>query len=59
MKKSILLGILWSMWLTYWLTDLGVNVLTLKFWLIYLPIIMIAGWETIAAIAEQETKNKG
>lgn len=45
MKKSTIYGIIWSGWLGFWLGNLGAGLLTLKFWYIFLPIVIFAELE--------------
>jgi hypothetical protein len=45
MRKSTIYGIIWSFWLGYWLGSLGADLLTLKFWYIFLPIVVFVELE--------------
>ena len=45
MKKSTLYGFIWGGWLGAGLACLGANVLTLDFWLIFLPVVIFVSLE--------------
>lgn len=49
MKKHTIYGILWSSWLGFWLGNLNVSFLSLKFWVIFLPIIILTSLENEAS----------
>lgn len=48
MKRSWWYGVMWSVWLSYWLGNLGCNFSQLKFWYIWLPIVILANMEANA-----------
>ena len=48
MKKHTIYGMLWSGWLGVWLGSLNVSFLSLKFWVIFLPIAILASLENDA-----------
>jgi hypothetical protein len=48
MKKSTLYGFIWGAWLGGGLAYLGAGLLTLNFWLIFLPVVIFVSLERIA-----------
>jgi len=58
MKKSLIYGVIWSSWLGYWLGDLGVHCYQLKFWIIFMPIVILANQETKRTVEERGGKNE-
>lgn len=44
-KNSWWYGVIWSAWLGFWLGHLGCEVSSLKFWYIFLPIVIFADLE--------------
>ena len=50
MKKSTLYGIIWAMWLGFWLGHLGYTLVTWQFWVIYIPVIIFTTLEARAKI---------
>ena len=45
MKRSWWYGVAWSFWLGYWLGNLGCDATHLKFWYIFVPIVILADLE--------------
>jgi hypothetical protein len=47
MKKNTIFGIIWGAWLGGGLALLGAGLLTIKFWLIFVPVTVFATLEKI------------
>ena len=45
MKNSWWYGFIWSSWLTFWLINLGCDITNLKFWYIFVPIVILVNLE--------------
>ena len=56
MKKSLIYGLIWSGWLCWWLGNLGVHCYNLKFWIIFIPIVILANLEADKRIEEEKEK---
>lgn len=55
MRKSLIYGLIWAAWLSGWLGAMGVDCTTLKFWLIFVPVVIFTNLEKNAF--KNENKN--
>lgn len=54
MKKSTTYGFLWAAWLGWWVGALGVHIYEIKFWIIFMPIVILVGLEADSRVEEEK-----